>query len=61
MLTVANALSGRMDATQLTCARLQTAIPGSTIDSVRGGQPKKLFDRIEPVLAGLRFADLPHG
>jgi TolB-like protein len=59
MLTAANALVGRIDAARRASARLQAAIPGTTISSIERGQPKKLPDRIEPVLRGLRLAGLP--
>jgi TolB-like protein len=59
MLTAAHALTGRMDAARLACARLRAAIPGTTVTSIRHGQPKKLPERIEPILRGLALAGLP--
>ncbi|WP_137113181.1 winged helix-turn-helix domain-containing protein [Rhodobacter sp. SY28-1] len=59
MLTAANALMGRIDAAHESCARLKLAIPGTTVAAIRRGQPKKLPERIDPVLRGLRLAGLP--
>jgi TolB-like protein len=59
MLTAANALTGRMEAARLACARLEAAVPGTTVAGIRQGQPKALPDRIEPVLRGLKLAGLP--
>jgi tetratricopeptide (TPR) repeat protein len=61
MLAAAQALTGRIDEARKSCARLVETIPGTTIASIRRGQPKKLPERIEPVLDGLRLAGLPEG
>jgi hypothetical protein len=58
-VTAAYALTGRMAEARQACARLVEAVPGSTVASIRRGQPKKLPERIEPILRGLALAGLP--
>lgn len=59
MLASANAHLGRMDEARRFCAELMRVSPHSTIASIRVGQPAKIPERIETVLAGLELAGLP--
>jgi tetratricopeptide (TPR) repeat protein len=59
MLTSASAQLGRMDEARHHCAELRRASPHSTVSSIRAGQPAKIPQRIETVLAGLKLAGLP--
>ncbi|MEO7223692.1 MAG: winged helix-turn-helix domain-containing tetratricopeptide repeat protein [Devosia sp.] len=59
MLASANAHLGRMDEARRYCAELLRLSPRATISSIRAGQPAKIPQRIETVLAGLKLAGLP--
>lgn len=58
-LASANAYLGRMEEARLHCAALMQLSPHTTIASIRAGQPAKIPQRIESVLAGLKLAGLP--
>jgi TolB-like protein len=59
MLAAANAHLGRMEDARRYCAELRKLAPNVTVSSIRAGQPAKIPQRIEPVLAGLKLAGLP--
>ena len=59
MLVSGNALLGRMDLARHYLALLLEVAPGTTLATLRAGQPAKIPGRIEPILEGLRLAGLP--
>jgi TolB-like protein/Flp pilus assembly protein TadD len=61
MLVAANAQLGRIELARGYLAQLLELAPGTTLASLRAGQPAKIPGRIEPILDGLRLAGLPEG
>ena len=61
MLASGNAQLGRMDLARHYLAQLLDVAPGTTLTSLRAGQPGEIPGRIEPILEGLRLAGLPEG
>jgi len=59
MLVAGNAQLGRMDTARHYLAQLLAVAPGTTLTTLRSGQPAKIPGRIEPILEGLRLAGLP--
>ncbi len=58
MLIAANAHLGRMDVAHHWLGVLQEKWPGVNLAMIREGQPRFMLERIEPVLAGLRLAEM---
>ncbi len=61
MLVAANAQLGRMDEARGWLKKLQAAVPGITIESIRAGQPARDPSRMAAILDGLRRAGLMEG
>ena len=61
MLVAANSLLGRMDIAQHYLALLLEVAPGTTLATLRAGQPERYPDRNANVYEGLRRAGLPEG
>jgi len=59
MLISANAFLGDLDAAHRYLELFTRVAPGTTIASIRAGQPAKIPARIETILEGLRIAGLP--
>lgn len=61
MLVAANVHLGRLVEGRRWLGALRTLSPTATVASIRAGQPARIPARIEPILDGLRLADLPSG
>jgi tetratricopeptide (TPR) repeat protein len=59
MLVAANALLGRMDPARHYLALLLEVAPGTTLATLREGQPARYADRNANIYEGLRLAGLP--
>ena len=59
MLVAGNAQLGRMAPARHFLTQLLEVAPGTTLATLRSGQPDKIPGRIGPVLEGLRLAGLP--
>lgn len=59
MLVAGNALLGRMDVARQYLGQLLEVAPGTTLATLRAGQPGKLPDRNAHIYEGLRLAGLP--
>ncbi len=61
MLVAGNAKLGRMELARQYLTLLLENAPGTTVATIRSGQPARIPGRIEVVLDGLRLAGLPEG
>ena len=61
MLVAGNALLGRMEVARQYLKQLLEVAPGTTLATLRAGQPGKLPDRNAHIYEGLRLAGLPEG
>jgi tetratricopeptide (TPR) repeat protein len=61
MLVAANSLLGRMDQARHYLGLLMEVAPGTTLATLRAGQPARYPDRNANVYEGLRLAGLPEG
>ena len=61
ILIAANAQLGRMEEARSWLKKLQAAVPGATVASIRAGQPMKDPSRMAAILDGLRRAGLEEG
>jgi TolB-like protein len=59
MIVAAEVALGRMVEARRHVTELRVISPQATVASIRAGQPSKLPDRIEPILAALAVAGLP--
>jgi len=59
MLVAGNALLGRMDLARHHLALLMEVAPGTTLATLRAGQPGRYPDRNANIYEGLRLAGLP--